>query len=87
MKRTIVELARSLFDKSVHLVLGGFHLSEKNENEISAILRDFRRLEIEQVAPSHCTGKRAVVKFASEYGDQFIRSGIGKRFQFDKTGQ
>lgn len=81
----IVEQARSLFDEPIYLVMGGFHLNEENKDEISAILRDFRRLEVDRVAPSHCMGERAVAMFAFEYGDQFVQSGIGKRFQFDKV--
>jgi len=83
----MVEQACSLFNEPVHLVLGGFHLTEKNQDELNAILRDFRRLEVNQVAPSHCTGEQAVAMFAAEYGDQFVRAGIGKRFQFNSAGQ
>lgn len=79
----IVEQAQSLFDESVHLVLGGFHLGNKNFAEIDSILREFRRIEVEWVAPCHCTGQLAIDMFAAEYGDHFIQVGVGKVIRLD----
>jgi 7,8-dihydropterin-6-yl-methyl-4-(beta-D-ribofuranosyl)aminobenzene 5'-phosphate synthase len=75
----IVEQARTLLKGQVRLVLGGFHLEGKREVEIDAILTAFRRLEVEQVAPSHCTGDPAIAMFAAEYGEDFIQAGVGRR--------
>ncbi len=74
----IVEQAKTLFDDPVRLVLGGFHLGSKSRAEIDAILIDFRRLGVEQVAPCHCTGDLAIAMFAAEYEEDFIRAGVGK---------
>jgi 7,8-dihydropterin-6-yl-methyl-4-(beta-D-ribofuranosyl)aminobenzene 5'-phosphate synthase len=74
----IVEQARVMFAEPVRLVLGGFHLGGKSKAEIGAILRDFRRLGVEQVAPCHCTGERAIAMFATEYGEDFIQAGVGR---------
>jgi 7,8-dihydropterin-6-yl-methyl-4-(beta-D-ribofuranosyl)aminobenzene 5'-phosphate synthase len=74
----IIERAIDLTDDPVHLVLGGFHLGNKSETEISAILADFRRLGVQKVAPCHCTGERAIAMFAEEYGQAFVQAGVGK---------
>jgi 7,8-dihydropterin-6-yl-methyl-4-(beta-D-ribofuranosyl)aminobenzene 5'-phosphate synthase len=74
----VVEQARALFNGLVHLVLGGFHLGGKRKAEIDGILRDFRHLGIERVAPCHCTGDQAFSVFATEYGEDFIQAGVGK---------
>jgi 7,8-dihydropterin-6-yl-methyl-4-(beta-D-ribofuranosyl)aminobenzene 5'-phosphate synthase len=74
----IVEQAREMFDRPVRLVLGGFHLGGKSKAEIDAILRDFQSLEVEQVAPCHCTGDTAIAMFAAEYGEDFIQAGVGR---------
>lgn len=74
----IVEQSRLMFDERVRLLLGGFHLGSKSKAEIETILRDFRRLGVEQVAPCHCTGEGAINMFAEEYGENFIRAGVGK---------
>jgi 7,8-dihydropterin-6-yl-methyl-4-(beta-D-ribofuranosyl)aminobenzene 5'-phosphate synthase len=74
----IIQQARALFDGRVRLVLGGFHLGSKREAEINTILRDFRRLGVEQLAPCHCTGENAIALFAREYESDFIQTGVGK---------
>ena len=76
----IVDQAHGMFAKPVNLVLGGFHLGSKNKNEIGTILQDFRRIGVQQVAPSHCTGERAIAMFAEEYGEDYIQAGAGKVF-------
>jgi 7,8-dihydropterin-6-yl-methyl-4-(beta-D-ribofuranosyl)aminobenzene 5'-phosphate synthase len=70
--------AKALFSDPVYLVLGGFHLGSKSDAEISAILAEFRRLGVEKVAPCHCTGERAISRFAAEYGEDFIQAGVGR---------
>jgi 7,8-dihydropterin-6-yl-methyl-4-(beta-D-ribofuranosyl)aminobenzene 5'-phosphate synthase len=81
----IVEQARQLFDDKVRLVLGGFHLGDKSRTEIQGIIEDFRRLDVTQVAPSHCTGELAIAMFAEAYGDQFIHAGVGSVIRLDST--
>ena len=83
----IVQQARDMFAGPVRLVMGGFHLGSKSEAEINTILADFRRLEVEQVAPCHCTGERALAMFAAEYGDDFIQSGAGSVIRLDAGGR
>ena len=80
----IVERARDMFAQPVRLVLGGFHLGSKSEAEIDAILEDFRRLEVEQVGPCHCTGERAMTRFALEYGKNFIQVGVGSVIKLEE---
>ncbi|MCP4543239.1 MAG: MBL fold metallo-hydrolase [Chloroflexi bacterium] len=73
----IVKRAKDLFNEPVFLAMGGFHLGNRNERQIIDILTDLRQLEVQQVAPSHCTGQEAIGIFAREYGDDFILSGAG----------
>jgi 7,8-dihydropterin-6-yl-methyl-4-(beta-D-ribofuranosyl)aminobenzene 5'-phosphate synthase len=70
----------------VYLVLGGFHLGNKSETEISAILADFRRLGVQKVAPCHCTGERAIAMFSAEYGQAFVQAGVGTVITLDGGG-
>lgn len=73
----MVATAMSLRDGSVHLVLGGFHLRSSGPDQLQALIAEFRRLGVESVAPTHCTGDPAIEMFAAEYGDDFIRAGVG----------
>ncbi len=73
----IVEKAVELTGEPVYLVLGGFHLRNLSDAQIAAILGEFRRLGVQKVAPSHCTGERTIELFAVEYGEDFLRTGAG----------
>lgn len=79
----IVEKAKDMFAAPVYLVLGGFHLGSKSESEISAILINFRQLGVQKVAPCHCTGEYAMMRFAAEYGEDFIPIGVGSVINFE----
>jgi 7,8-dihydropterin-6-yl-methyl-4-(beta-D-ribofuranosyl)aminobenzene 5'-phosphate synthase len=81
----IIEVARDMFPDPVLLVMGGFHLESKSKAEIHEIMTNFRRLEVQQVAPCHCTGDLATALFAAEYGENFIQVGVGRVIQFEVT--
>lgn len=76
----IVTKAKELFDEPVLLVLGGFHLGQTSNNQVREIIADFRRLGVQQVSPSHCTGAGAMALFANSYGDDYIEGGLGYVF-------
>ena len=75
----VVKTARQLFPRNVYLVLGGFHLLDRSEEEIREVIRQFQNLGVKKVAPSHCTGERAQDLFEAAYGDEYIRIGTGAR--------
>jgi 7,8-dihydropterin-6-yl-methyl-4-(beta-D-ribofuranosyl)aminobenzene 5'-phosphate synthase len=79
----LLEKVNDLYDQPVYLVMGGFHLDDKSESEITGIVEDFHRLGVEQVAPCHCTGEFAITKFAEEYGNDFIQVGVGAIFHLE----
>jgi len=69
----IVKQAKKLMKKDkVYLVLGGFH-----HPPISCV-KEFKELQVEKVAPSHCTGDLAREAFRKEYKENFIEYGVGK---------
>jgi len=74
----IVEDVKNQFGGPICMILGGIYLPQKHVSTISSILDGFHRLGVEKVAPCHCTGDRAINMFAVEYGDDFIRTGVGK---------
>ena len=69
--------AKQIGGNGVYLAIGGFHLSVVNRRKIEDIIAEFRRLGVQKVAPCHCTGSRAMEMFAAEYGDDFIKVGVG----------
>lgn len=79
----IVERAIELTGEPIYMVMGGFHMWEMDEDQIASIIADLRRLGVQVVAPSHCTGELAIRMFAEEYGDDFIPTGVGSVITID----
>ena len=74
----IIKKAKEMLKENVYLVVGGFHLFALNDLEIEEILRSFRDLEVEKVAPCHCTGEKVISIFKKEYKENFIEAEFGK---------
>lgn len=70
--------AAQLFpDENFFLVTGGFHLGGNGRRKINSIIDAFRKLNIQHVGPSHCTGKKAREMFKEEWGEDFLELGCG----------
>jgi 7,8-dihydropterin-6-yl-methyl-4-(beta-D-ribofuranosyl)aminobenzene 5'-phosphate synthase len=76
----MVRQAKEAVAGEVRLVMGGFHLGDAARAQIEAIIIDLRKLGVQRVAPSHCTGDRARQMFAEAYGDDCTLSGVGQVF-------
>ena len=66
-------------DNKVYLVVGGYHLSGVSSSRLESIIDSFRQLDVEKVAPCHCSGDETRRRFKHRYGDDYIESGVGKR--------
>jgi len=76
----VVEITKSalkLFDDTLYLVTGGFHLGGVSENKIEAIISELKDCGVKKLGPSHCTGDLAIQKFKQEWGKNFIEAGCG----------
>ncbi len=74
----IVRRARQVEDKEIDLVIGGFHLGRKPDDEVGDIIKELKDLGVKRVAPTHCTGNRAIELFREAWGDDFIDAGLGR---------
>ena len=74
----ILERVKNNLKEPIHLVLGGFHLMEKNGALIEIIVKEFRDLKVRKVAPAHCTGEEAGGLFKEEYKEDFLSVGVGR---------
>lgn len=77
----IIRKAKELTNADVYLVVGGFHLIGASDEEIKDIVKSFKSLGVKKVAPSHCTGERAIEEFEKVYKSNFIRVGVGKKIE------
>ncbi len=77
----MVARVKEIHKKDIYLVLGGFHLGGRSEEQIEEIIQDFKDMGVRNVAPTHCTGDKAIEMFKEAYGDHFIEAGVGKEIE------
>ncbi len=73
----MVSRAHDLLDDDIHMVIGGFHLGSASRAQVEDIVAEFRRMDVEQVVPCHCTGDAARSVFQEAYGDDCSLVGVG----------
>lgn len=64
--------------EKIYFVMGGFHLLEEDTRTIDFIVKEFKIMGIEKVAPTHCSGPKAEGIFAKEYGKRFLTIKVGE---------
>jgi 7,8-dihydropterin-6-yl-methyl-4-(beta-D-ribofuranosyl)aminobenzene 5'-phosphate synthase len=73
----MAEQAHGYLGKNIYLLMGGFHLGGSSEAQIRAIIKRLKALDVKKVAPSHCTGDKAIRMFRDAWQDDFIEGGLG----------
>jgi len=73
----IVKRARERLKRPIHLVLGGFHLFSSDEQKIRMIATELKKMDVEKVAPCHCSGDNARRIFKEIFGDDYYEIGVG----------
>lgn len=75
---TLVETAlRQRGKDSVYLLLGGFHLFQTPEADITAIAARLKELGVARIRPAHCSGDGAKSIFRRVFGEGFGEAGAG----------
>ena len=64
-----------------YLVMGGFHLGGMSDGQIKEIISTLKEMGVKKVAPSHCTGEKAMALFGKAWGDAFVEAGAGAIIQ------
>ena len=79
-----VEYARKITGvDTVHAVIGGFHLTGPFfEPVIQPTIDAMKEIGPEYVIPLHCTGWKAMNRFAEEMPGQFILNTVGTTYTF-----
>lgn len=67
-------------DKKIALVTGGFHIREKSRNEILEISDRLKKLGVNKIAPSHCSGDLAIEVFREEWKENFVQLYLGDEY-------
>ena len=68
-KRTGVE--------QIHMVVGGTHLLHASREQIDLTIAELKRLGVQEIGVSHCTGLQASAILSQEFGDKFFFNNTG----------
>ncbi len=79
----IIEKAKTILNKNVYFVLGGFHLASTPENEVLRIIERFKELGVVQCGATHCTGEEAINLFKKAFGENYIAMGTGRTIELE----
>lgn len=69
--------------KRVHAVMGGFHLTgQVFDPIIQPTIDEIKRIDPDYVVPMHCTGWKAINRFAEEMPEKFLLNTVGTTYVF-----
>ena len=57
-----------------------------SDEQVRAIIEDFKELGVEKCGATHCTGDRAIQQFKDAYGENYVEIGSGRVLHFGKKG-
>jgi 7,8-dihydropterin-6-yl-methyl-4-(beta-D-ribofuranosyl)aminobenzene 5'-phosphate synthase len=60
-----------------HAILGGTHLDFLTPEQLEESIKSLKKMEIEKIGLSHCTGMRAAFRLHQEFGDRFFYGCVG----------
>jgi 7,8-dihydropterin-6-yl-methyl-4-(beta-D-ribofuranosyl)aminobenzene 5'-phosphate synthase len=61
-------------------ILGGFHLAKSGDEEIQHTIDEINDFNPKLIAPSHCTGFKAISKFADQMPEEFVLGLVGVKY-------
>lgn len=64
----------------IYAVIGGFHLARADDDEIDKTIEYIKSTKPAYVIPSHCTGFKAIGRFAQEMPDEFVEGIVGATY-------
>ena len=68
--------------REIHAILGGLHLGAAAEGKLEKIMHRLRDFSPEIIGVGHCTGSRAFLVLANEFGDRVFLNTVGNHMQF-----
>jgi 7,8-dihydropterin-6-yl-methyl-4-(beta-D-ribofuranosyl)aminobenzene 5'-phosphate synthase len=58
-------------------ILGGTHLDFLTPEQLEASIQSLKKMTIEKMGASHCTGMKAAFRLQQEFGDRFFYGCVG----------
>lgn len=74
---TIYHAQRITAEERIHTIVGGTHLFPKSEEQQEKALKELKRIGVQKIGVSHCTGFDASMKLSKLFGDKFFFNHAG----------
>ena len=76
----IINILQDISDRTgklIYMVVGGTHLVEGDAERIRYTVQELKKMNIQKIAVSHCTGEVGAGKLKEAFGKDFIRNNTG----------
>lgn len=77
----MINIINHVIDKikkeKIHAILGGTHLDFLTPEQLEESIHSLKKMEVEKVGVSHCTGLRAAFRLNQEFGDRYFYGCVG----------
>jgi 7,8-dihydropterin-6-yl-methyl-4-(beta-D-ribofuranosyl)aminobenzene 5'-phosphate synthase len=70
--------------RSIHAILGGLHLLKASPERLEKTIAAFRRLDIQRLAPAHCTGLPALAQLWTAFPEHCFSCAVGANLVFQR---
>jgi len=77
MVNTMLHAQKITGTEKIHAVVGGTHLIRAGEQQLRETIAALRKMGVEKIGVSHCTGLPAASVLAREFGDRFFFNNAG----------
>jgi 7,8-dihydropterin-6-yl-methyl-4-(beta-D-ribofuranosyl)aminobenzene 5'-phosphate synthase len=64
-------------EKKFYAILGGTHLDFLTPEQLEESIKSLKKIEVEKIGVSHCTGMKAAFRLHQEFGDRFFYGCVG----------
>ncbi|MGI6486135.1 MAG: MBL fold metallo-hydrolase [Thermoanaerobacterales bacterium] len=61
----------------IHAIIGGTHLGAVSEEQLEQSVKTLKQFDINKIGVSHCTGLKASILLAQEFGEKFFFCNVG----------
>ncbi|MBN1548529.1 MAG: MBL fold metallo-hydrolase [Syntrophaceae bacterium] len=74
----ILKHFKETLNKEIYMVLGGFHLMQKTDQEMKTIIAQMKALGVQKCGATHCTGEHQIELFKQAFGEDYEPMGVGR---------
>lgn len=78
----ILKAAQEHLQSNIYFALGGFHQLYTPAKQSADIVKQFQELNVQRVAPCHCSGDHLIRQFQDAFGSNFSKIGTGTILNF-----